>query len=251
MKKHLSILMLAARLTIFKVIGLLAVMSGVQVALFLSVLNRYPKGKLTSLLSDSHSGMVAVAGFILLCVLLGSSGSGSGGSKSVYTLRRLSVTELTITGWWVLYNCLVCLVFWLWEALTMLGLCLIYAHWAPESMVGPQTIFLACYEVDFLHKLIPLQDVSGWVRNGVLVVGLGICSACCAYHGRHEGRGIAIWFMAITALVGFNSLLGSGNELDVMTTLWGAVIAATAAGVVVNRERHPEEHGDLGKGDRG
>ena len=248
MKKHLSVLMLAARLTIFKVIGLLAVMSGVQIALFISVMDRYPTRVLSSLLGDCHLGLVAMVGFVPLCVLLANSGNGSGGSRSVYTLRRLSVTELAATGWWAVYNSLVCLVFWLWEALTVLGLCLFYVHRAPEELVGPQTAFLACYEVNFLHKLIPLGDISGWVRNGVLVFGLGICLACCAYHGRHEGRGIAIWFMAIAALAGF---FGNGNGVDVMLTVWGVVLAVTAAGVVLNRERHPEEYEELGGGDRG
>ncbi|MBQ4562860.1 MAG: hypothetical protein IJA58_00095 [Lachnospiraceae bacterium] len=241
MRKHLSVMMLAARFTIYKVLGLLMVMSGVQVAVFLGVMSGGPEKKLNALLSDSHPEWIAMAGFIVLCIVLCGRGKGFGGTKSVYTLRRLSVSEVTVTGWWALQNSLMYLLFWLWEALTMLVLCLIYVYRAAELAFGPQTVFMAWYEVDYLHRLIPLADASGWIRNVVQVLGLGICSAAFGYHERHRRRGMAIWFMAIVTVVGFSDLLGGGNDSDVMTTLWGLVVAGLAVGMLVYRERRLEE----------
>lgn len=237
MRKHLSIFMLAARLTIYKVLGLLAVMSGVQAALFLSAMSRYPEGKLSALLTDSHPEWVALIGFVCLCVFLCTCGGGAGKSRSVYTVRRLAVSELTTTGWWAFHHSLMYLVFWLWEALTLLALCLIYIHRMPEAAVGPQTVFIACYQVDFMHRLIPLADISGWVRNGVMVLGLGMCSSAFAYHGRRDRRARAIWFMAIIVVVGFSGWMGKTTIADVQLTLWGIIVAGWAAGVVINRER--------------
>jgi len=216
-------------------------MSGVQAGLFLWAMKRRPEGSLSILLSESFVGWTATAGFVALCILLCSRGKGSGGVKSVYTLRRLSVSELTVTGWQALQNSLMYLVFWLWEALTVLGLCLIYVSRAPEASFGPQTVFLTWYEVDFLHMLIPMADISGWIRNGVTVLGLGICSAAFSYHERHGRRGIAMWFMAIVALTRISNQLNEGNELDVRAMVLGLIVTGVAVGVMIYRERNPEK----------
>ena len=42
---------------------------------------------------------------------------------------------------------------------------------------GSQTIFLAFYRSELLHSLIPLEEISRWVRNGVMALGLGACAA--------------------------------------------------------------------------
>ena len=245
MRKHLSIMMLAARLTVLRVFGLLAAMSSIQTGLFLWAMKRNPEQKLVPLLTDSGLQWVLLLGFVILCRILCSCADGSGGSKSVYTMRRLAVSELTTTGWWALHYSLMFLVFWLWEALTMLGLCMIYVNRMPEA-AGPQTVFIACYQAGVMHQLIPLDDISGWIRNGVMVLGLGICSSAFAYHGRHGARGMAIWFMAIVTVTGFAGVSGAGNTLktDMIATFWGLMIAGTAVGVIINRERHPEEHGE-------
>ncbi len=244
MKRHLSILMLAARFTIYKVIGLLAVMSIVQVGLFGLTFSKDPTAALEVLLGGSSLGLVTVIGFVLLCILLCRSANGSGGAKSAYTINRLSVGELAFTGWFAVYNSLMFLLFWLWEVLTIFAICLLYLHWGPEEMIGPQTVFLACYRVVFLHQLIPLADISCWVRNGVFVLGLGICAAGYAYHERGERRGIAIWFMAATVLAGGSGILGSVNAADVTLTLWCVLVAVIAFGVVISKEREFDQGGD-------
>jgi len=236
MRKNLSIFMLAVRFTIYKVIGLLAVMSGVQAGLFLWAMKRRPEGNLISLLTESRLEWAALIGFVFLCIFLCACGDGSGRTRSVYTIRSLSVSELATTGWWAFHHSLMYLVFWLWEAFSLLGLCLIYSNWMPEATVGPQTVFIACYQVDFMHRLIPLADISGWIRNGVMVWGLGICSSASAYHGRRENRARAIWFMAIIAVVGFAGWMGRSPIADVQLTLWGIIVAGWAAMVVIKRE---------------
>lgn len=243
MKKHLSILMLAARFTVYKVIGLMLTMSGVQTALFVLNMKRDESALLEEVFGSSRLWVVALLAFAVLCVLLSGSGNGSGGSKSIYTLRRLSVNEPVITGWWTGYNCLIYLVFWLWEALTVIGLGLIYLRCMPEAMVGPQTILLACYRNWYLQNLIPLADVSCWIRNVILVICLGICSACCAFHERRGGKGIAIWFMAITTIVSVSGAIARSFE-DVMVIVWSLIITAIAVGAAVDKMRHPEEDKD-------
>lgn len=234
MKKHLSVLMLAARSTIYRVLGLLAVMSGVQIALFVTAMNRHPEYRLTELLDDCPLALVYGAGFWLLCILLSLSGAGLGGSKSVYTLRRLSVGEGTVVFWWAVYNGFAFLLFWLWEALLVLGLCLFYTTQAGEGMVGPQTVFLACYRDRFLHSLLPLAEVSRYIRNIALVISLAVTSSCFAFHLRSGRKGIAMVIQAGITTAIFCAQMGNLPS-DVMACVFSVLTAGIAAAIVRGR----------------
>jgi len=245
MKKRLSILMLAARFTVYRVILLLLGMSIVQVGLFWLALGKGSTHPLDVFLRSYNNGWVAVIGFILLCVLLGKSVNGSGGVMNAYTIDRLSVSEIEFTGWFALYNGLMFLVFWLWEALTVLSMCMIYLWQMPqEVVVGPQTIFLASYRVEYLHRLIPLADISGWVRNGAFVMALGICTAANAYHERGGRRGVAIWFAAAIALWGICNEKFRNSSMDVMFAVASVLVAAIAVYTVISKEREIDKGGD-------
>lgn len=245
MKKRLSVLMLAARFTIYRVILLLLGMSIVQVGLFWLALGKEKTAGLNVLLENNNNGWVAVIGFLLLCVLLGKSVNGSGGAMNVYTVDRLSVSEKEFTGWFALYNGLMFLVFWMWEALTVLSMCMIYMWQVPqEVVVGSQTIFLASYRVEYLHRLIPLADVSGWVRNGAFVVALGICTAASAYHERGGRKGVAIWFAAAIALWGICNEKFRNSSMDVMLAAGSVLVAAIAVYTVISKEREIDKGGD-------
>lgn len=245
MKKRLSILMLAARFTVCRVILLLLGMSIVQVGLFWLALGKGSTHPLDVFLRSYNNGWAAVIAFILMCVLLGKSVNGSGGSMSAYTVERLSVGEIEFTGWFALYNALMFLVFWMWEALTVLSMCLIYVRYTPQEVaVGPQTIFLASYRVEYLHRLIPLADISGWVRNGAFVMALGICTAANAYHERGGRRGVAIWFAAAIALWGICNEKFRNSSMDVMFAVASVLVAAIAVYTVISKEREIDKGGD-------
>ena len=245
MKKRLSILMLAARFTIYRVILLLLGMSIVQVGLFWLALGKEKTAGINVLLENNNNGWVAVIGFLLLCVLLGKSVNGAGGSMSAYTVDRLSVSEKEFTGWFALYNGLMFLVFWIWEALTVQSMCMIYMWQVPqEVVVGPQTIFLASYRVEYLRRLIPLADISGWVRNGAFVVALGICTAANAYHERGGRKGVAIWFTAAIALWGICNEKFRNSSMDVMFAVASVLVAVIAVYMVICKEREIDKGGD-------
>lgn len=245
MKKRLSILMLAARFTVCRVILLLLGMSIVQVGLFWLALGKGSTHPLDVFLRSYNNGWAAVIAFILMCVLLGKSVNGSGGSMSAYTVERLSVGEIEFTGWFALYNALMFLVFWMWEALTVLSMCLIYVRYTPQEVaVGPQTIFLASYRVEYLHRLIPLADISGWVRNGAFVMALGICTAANAYHERGGRRGVAIWFAAAIALRGIWNGDVTTTLMDVMFAVASVLVAVIAVYMVISKEREIDKGGD-------
>ena len=164
---------------------------------------------------------------------------------SAYTVDRLSVSEKEFTGWFALYNGLMFLVFWIWEALTVLSMCMIYMWQVPqEVVVGPQTIFLASYRVEYLHRLIPLADISGWVRNGAFVVAMGICTAANAYHERGGRKGVAIWFAAAIALWGIWNGDVRIDLVDVILAVGSMLVTAIAVYTVIRKESELDKGGD-------
>lgn len=177
MKKHISVLMLMARSTIYQILGLLAVMAAAEGGLFWLVLNRGPTDSGFSLeLVIQNSRIIWVFGvcFLLLTVLLSWACRQVSGS---YTALRLSVSGRQVFFWQSVYNVLCYLLFWAAQILAVIVLCRLYTARAPAEYVSGQTVFLAFYRSKFLHSLLPFEDVLFWVRNGVMALALGVCAA--------------------------------------------------------------------------
>ena len=236
MKKHLSVLMLAARGTIYKVLLLILATGAVQAGLFWQAMQgAFPEngewmdygGLMQSLFSDSHIALTAGIAFYLLCAILCINGCGFG-SKVGYTFQRLAVSEKTVTLWWALYNGLVFVVFWASQALVMLGLCKLYEMQAPAELFGPQTVFLAFYRERYLHSLMPMAEISRWIRNIILCASLGICTSTFSYNLRHGKKGIAIFVLAVVTFGMFCAGMG-----EVAVDVTSGVLAVIVAGVSV------------------
>ena len=176
MRQHLSVLTLLTRSTIYPIAVLLAVMAAVEAVLFSLAMGANGTLSLTGMIRSSRIVWVFGAAFLLLTVLLCRTGC-EFGSRQGYTLRRLSISERAVFAWQWGYNTACYLLLWWWQALIAFALCLWYASQAGPELVGSQTIFLAFYRSELLHSLIPLEEVSRWVRNGVMALGLGACAA--------------------------------------------------------------------------
>ncbi len=44
----------------------------------------------------------------------------------------------------------------------------------PGALAGPQMVFLAFYRNEFLHGLLPMAERGKWVRNGLMLLALGM-----------------------------------------------------------------------------
>ena len=75
--------------------------------------------------------------------------------------------------------------------------------------MGSQTIFLAFYRSELLHSLIPLEEVSRWIRNGVMALGLGACAALVPFFQRRKVLAWEILAMAALTMIFFSGELGS------------------------------------------
>ncbi len=222
MKKHVSVFMLMARSTICRVLGLLALMAAVEGGLFWLALQRgstYGDFSLELVIRNSRMIWVFGVGFVLLTVLLSRACRQISGS---YTALRLSVSRRWVFFWQSVYNVLCYVLFWAVQILIALALASLYTHQAPAGYVSGQTVFLAFYRSDFLHSLLPFEDVLFWVRNGIMALSLGVCAArrpCRAERG--------VWAQIIlTAVVVVFFSRGIGAALGGLVAV---VIAAAIA----------------------
>lgn len=103
MKRELSVLMPAARLTLWKVLGISLLTAGVQVPLLLAALRGWGQPEelgppaLEVMVQQSRISLVFGAGLLLVCAVLLLPGL-ERGAKTGYTLRRLGVDERALCG---------------------------------------------------------------------------------------------------------------------------------------------------------
>lgn len=229
MRKHLSVLMLAVRSSIYKVILLIAATGAVQAALFARSMGRrsgLQERTLAAVLEDSHIDLAAGLAFVLLCVILSLTGC-EFGSKLRYTLRRLAVRERTVSLWWALYNTGCFAIFWMSQMLVTLALCRWFGVNASGEVFGPQTVFLAYYLDPYLHSLMPMAEVSRWIRNILLCISLGISAAAFSQKLRAGKKGVAIFVLAVIVLWGFRAEMAL-TDMDVIPGLAAVIIGGVS-----------------------
>ena len=216
MRQHASVFTLLARSTVYKLLGIFAGLLLAETALFF--LLGLPAGVgIEKVLGASGLRWVFAGALLLVSLLLSTTGTDAGG-KSDYTLRRLSVSRRALFLWQVGYNFLVFLVLWAVQALFAYGLCLLCVE--KLEITSSQAILLAFYRDDFLHALLPLDEVSLTVRN---LIYCGALAVACACHPVRQRRGRNGLFPVI-ALAAAGGIL-CPSELG---SLNGDVMAVTA-----------------------
>ena len=235
MNKHLSVLALAARQTMGKVLALLAVMAAAETALFAWAMSR---GLTRAIMDDatcpapvedlfdfgriSWTYRIALA---LLFTLLLLSGTELRGGKKGYTLQRLRISEEAAVLWEGGYNTLCFLLLWAVQAALALGFCLWYAGTLDPAYVSGQSAFLAFYRSGFLHGLLPLADVSQWVRAFACLISLGLTTAMFGYYQRNGSKGVAP-FLVLALTMGVHAT--SPGEVGLDALVIAAVLVPVA-----------------------
>lgn len=234
MKQHLSILMLAARSTICKILLVFLAMAAAEGTLFYVTLRKALTGEgigLEQMIVQSRIPLVCGLSFLLLCAILSLSWCEFSGSKLRYTLKRLSVAEVTTVFWWAVYNTICFFVFWAFQLLIVLLLLRLYIATINPIYISEQTAFLAFYRHNFLHSLLPLEEISRYISNALLLLSLGISAACFSFRQRRHQKGIAIIALAALTVGFFPREMGSFIN-DLMIAIIALSVAAGAvAGV--------------------
>ncbi|GAU78364.1 hypothetical protein [Fusibacter sp. 3D3] len=208
MKKYLSVLMIASRSTLYKVIGLLFLMTAAEILAFVKLSNSENLYTLETFITESHIPLISGIGFLALCFILSMVGFETSGSKIRYSIKRLPVHEKTIVSLWSLYHMGCFLIFWALQLLILLFLCYQYTRITDPLYWHNQTLFLAFYQNPFLHSLLPLEEGSRWVRNGAMIFALGITSASFSLNQRRDKKGISIVVLAALTFLSFSQDMG-------------------------------------------
>ena len=173
MKRIASLLMLAARSTLWKAAGITLASCLTEAGLFLAALSGWqdtvrtayyeysnPMG-LEGLLMQYPLSWCFRIGLVLVCAVLAFLGW-EGSSRVSYTLRRLSVGHRALTLLWAGYGFFCLLFFWAAHLGTLLALCAAALPRLAPEFSGPQALFLACYRDPYLHSLLPwMTGLSG------------------------------------------------------------------------------------------
>ena len=246
MRKHLSVLALAARGTVWRVLAvtlLAAVLSG---ALLWLVPAREPGAAIVEpdgtetpqyelvdfckLPGRTGAAIACAAGFAALLAVLSLNGCGYG-TKTDLTMRRLRIGEGAANLWWMVLNAVCLLFYWaVMAAVTVLVLQLRIRNIVPDNALytpGRQTLLLAVYASSFLHHLMPVRDTLVWAEDGLL---LALCAAAAARFSQAQRQGkFSIAPIAALALTigGFFPRMGAAS-----TFIW-AFVAAAGAGLCV------------------
>lgn len=220
MRKHLSVGMLLAGSTLVPVIGLLMATAAVEAALFFTAAaeERY------LFLYGSRLPLMAGIGFVGLCAVL--TLTGSFGSKTRYTLQRLSVTERTVTLWQGAYNAVCLLIAWG----AQLGLLLLFWHLTRQTEgtgLFDQEAFTYFYRNGFAHSLLPLSEPVRLLRNAVLLLSLGMTGACFSRRLR-QGKWSAASLVLMVGTVLFFGMPAGNMTMDMVLMIGAAGLTAAA-----------------------
>lgn len=222
MKKHLSVFGLYARSSIFKIMGILLLMGGVQIALFAK--NYFPSISASSSASDVNdmiwqgdtasihflqnyiemSGIskICLVGFLLLTFVLCMTGT-EYSSKTSYTLKRLSVSEKSTYFHQAVYNTFAYVLFGAVQLVIIFIIGTIFAETAPAESVHKQVLFLTFYQDYFLHALFPMEDGLLWFRNVCWLIALGAATADFPYVQRRGSKFNMSLVVILVMVIGF------------------------------------------------
>lgn len=123
------------------------------------------------------------------------------------------------------YNALCFLLLWAVQAALALGFCLWYAGTLDSAYVSGQSAFLDFYRSGFLHGLLPLADLTRWLRSFVCFMALGLTTAMFGYYQRNGCKGIA-GFLVLALTMGTHAT--SPGEVGLDVTVIAAVLVPVA-----------------------
>ncbi len=226
MRKHLSVFSFFARCSLLKVLVILFAGGLIQRALVYFAVANYPQTLEFApeiVLGRAFIPVVFIIEFILIYVILSLTGNGLG-SKAGYTVSRLQITEEQFFVLQAVYNFLIFLLVWLYEAYISYRLMDIYSLLIPAQAYFPKDVFLAYYRNEFLHSIIPLKAIHLWVRNLILCAALGVASAQFSFKQRQGKFSFFALAMPVFAVLFFAPELENWANSVVVITVSVVVI---------------------------
>ena len=216
MKKHLSVFGFFARSSFFKVFLILLAMCAVEITFFhfelQDALEAYEvvgsgMPSLERMFMRAATNVYFRVALVFISIVICLPGC-EFKSNTSYTLRRLSISERATFFHQAAYNTLVYMMLIAVQLITVFGLSQYYLSAVPKECISNQTILLAFYRNDFLHSLLPLEDVGLWIRNGLLVITFGLATAEYPYRQRRHKFSSTELALVVYTIVWFDQSIG-------------------------------------------
>ena len=244
MKKHLSVFNLMATSSIYKITGLFTVMGLIEVFLFRRAMLAGPNPQtgtfhIEYVFEQSFALWLFRIVLLVLTIFLCLTGYETS-SKQGYTLKRLSISEKQVFLLQAFYNSLCYFLLWSIQLLFVFILGFYFVKNAPAEYVTNQTMFLAFYRSDFLHALLPFEDIMVWVKNILLFLSLGICSAGFTYVQRKGKRAYELIGILGTTVLLFTAPLGQLEHI-----VFSILLCIFCAGVTILRVLKKEGYDEI------
>lgn len=255
MKKYISVLALDVKNTIYKVLGILILMSVAQMADFYMLLQKEMErwqsvgsswlepGMVTGLawmLVESHIEIIFAIALLLICAALIWGCSEHGKVRSKFTWHRLQIERRQVFAVWAAYRVFCMALVIAWQILLIIVMDGMYQEiWAQGH--APQALFLAFYRNEFLHGLLPLSDPFYAVQLVCCIVFWGMGTAYVGYAGFAEHQqGCSI---VIAGLI-FSVLLFQVLDNDRFKFFYIAVPIFWIIGIIISVKGSLGEHYD-------
>lgn len=186
MKKYTSAALLALKLT--WTIALLIFLLTAAVQAFLVWRELMPGGvplQTTFGFENLVRATIAPAGkwwSVMLLVFVGFRTAASKGSRTIYTMNRLGLSELQITLVFGLVFTGYFLLYWVFQLAVAYGFFVWYSRF---TLVSSNALMLSCWRSEWLHTLLPLAEWWGYLRNLAICGSFGFSAAFGGTLARH------------------------------------------------------------------
>lgn len=231
MKRYLSVFEMITRNSIYKVLGLIAVMVAAEVitcAISWQQPLAYMKPNIEEWVDQSHFVWMFMGTFIILSGVLAFYGTNIGSMQS-YTLQRLRIPERSVYKLQCLYNILCLGLLWMTQVAVLLGICAFYMEYKVGVVKTNMTVFLAFHRNDFMHSILPLQDLAGWALLVFFIICTGVFAARFT---RSQRDGKIDWALVVylaAFCIFFPRTLGEEPIfVFVMLIIWSVVLVTQA-----------------------
>lgn len=206
MKRYLSVFEMIIRSSIYRVLVIFLVMIAAESLMLVYAWNQslaVLQPNLEEWIGQSYIVFAFGIAYALLTRVLSVSGTNTGSMLS-YTLQRLRIPERKVYLLQWIYNSFCYLLLWGIQAILLFGISAVYVKCKQGVVMSNQTIVLAFYRNEFMHSILPMEDILGWCALVFFIILMGGFAADFSQkqrNGKQEWMLIAFFIFTCSAFL--------------------------------------------------